>query len=151
MMLWRSYSRLAHAHWAQQHQMGLMKYSSHYVTHSDSLPSETNGECAYCQWGRLPENRLLAEWFKFIPSDPQYQYLNQISVIELVVCSQSLICGERGKGFIGRHTALHLYSKAPLCADIEINCPTECNVGKLESLSVSPKVPTHIFTGSLLI
>lgn len=40
MMLRRSYSRPAHAFWAQQHQMGLMKYSSHYVTHSNSLPSE---------------------------------------------------------------------------------------------------------------
>lgn len=35
--------RPPHARRAQQRPMGLMKYSSHYVTHSNSLPSESNG------------------------------------------------------------------------------------------------------------
>lgn len=39
-MLLRSYSRLTHTHLAQQHQMRLIKYFSHYVTHSNSLSSD---------------------------------------------------------------------------------------------------------------
>lgn len=72
----------------------LMKYSSHYVTHSDSSSSQTSGGC---QWGsyRPPENRPRAERFTFIPSDPPYLYLNQISVIELVTLTVPDLKGRR--------------------------------------------------------
>lgn len=59
-------ARPPHARRARQRPMGLMKYSSHYVTHSNSLPSETNGwlvDVPTVGGGvkRRPENRLLAE------------------------------------------------------------------------------------------
>lgn len=93
-----------------------MKYSSHYVTHSNSLSSEANGWSVNAPTvsggvrGRLKIGSLLSDSHSS-PSDPQYQCLNQISVIELSMLTVPDLSGRRENISLA-NILRHPYSKA---------------------------------------